>query len=98
MALPNKRQCCSVETRLSGFNASAVVDNQAETYRNILMLEYGYRLRNPVLCDFEILLRQSADISVLFIHDRNMQLHEVRVHTHHKRGRIVLTFKRQCKD
>ena len=74
----------------AGFNASAVVDNQSETYRNILMLEYGYRLRDAVFRDPEILLRQTNDVSVFFIHDGNMKLHEVRVHVQDKWGRIVL--------
>src|SRR5712671_4560706 len=98
MALADKRQCCRIQTSFSGFNASAVVDNQSETHRNILMLEYGYRLRDTVLRDFEILHRQTTDISVFLIHDGNMKLHEIRVHTQYKWGRAVLTFKRECKD
>src|SRR5215831_15010213 len=91
MALPNKRHCCCIETGFARLNASAVIDNQSEAYRNILMLENGYRLRNAILCDFEIFLRQANDVSLLFIDDGNMQLHEVRVDTQYKWSWGVLT-------
>src|SRR5262249_36522352 len=69
----DERECGGFDFGALVFHAAAVVDDQAEGYRNVFVFESADLLRNFVLGDGERGSRQTADEVPALIEDRGVQ-------------------------
>ena len=75
IALANKRQRGAIHALALVSHASAVVDDQSETQRDIFMPERLDGLRNLILEDLKVLFRQPVYRPAFLVENGNGQLH-----------------------